>query len=478
MTENITTTKPTHAIVIGGSMAGLLTARVLSDHFDHVTIIERDQLPQSANFRGGVPQARHLHTLLVKGQRIMEEMFPGFNEAMLDEGAVPMTWGKDTHFVSTGGYTKHFESDIKSNSFARASLEWLVRRRVNTISTIEFLPETRVERLLTNEDRSVVTGIATLSRADKSTRDLYADLVVDASGRSSKAPEWLTEIGYSAPKETVINARAGYATRWYERPANAPFKGTTYVVQPRAPLGLYRGGGLMEVEDNRWVVTLIGSNADYPSTDDDAFLEFAASLATPNIYKWIKDAKPVSPIYGYRRLENRMRHYEKLTRRHENFIVTGDAACALNPVYGQGMTTSALEAVELGRLIASRDVRNLKGFAAQFQKALYKLTQGPWLMATSEDMRYPDVEGAKPDFASRMIHKYFDLVALAMPYDGVIGRRFVEAMHLLKPPTSLLAPGIALRVFRHAFLPHRQAATNEIRATMEVSAVGRLHEKG
>jgi len=84
------------------------------------------------------------------------------------------------------------------------------------------------------------------------------------------------------------------------------------------------------------------------------------------------------------------------------------------------------------------------------------------------------VEGAKPDFMSRMIHKYFDLVALAMPYDGVIGQRFVEAMHLLKPPTSLLAPGIALRVFRHAFLPHRQAATNEIRATMEMSAVSQI----
>ncbi|MBC7869536.1 MAG: FAD-dependent monooxygenase, partial [Chitinophagaceae bacterium] len=150
------TTNTTHAIVIGGSMAGLLTARVLSDHFNRVTIIERDQLPQSADFRGGVPQARHLHTLLVKGQRIMEDLFPGFNEDMLSEGAVPMTWGKDTHFVTTGGYVKHFESTIKSNSFARASLEWLVRRRVSAISTIDFLPETQVERLLTNEDRSIV----------------------------------------------------------------------------------------------------------------------------------------------------------------------------------------------------------------------------------------------------------------------------------------------------------------------------------
>ncbi|MDX1994564.1 MAG: FAD-dependent monooxygenase [bacterium] len=464
-------TTTTHAIVTGGSMAGLLAARVLSERFDRVTIIERDELPHSGDYRGGVPQARHLHTLLVRGAQIMEELFPGFGQTMLEEGAVPAHWGKQTHFITTGGYVKRFESGIHSNAMARANLEWLVRRKVMELANIDFISETQVEGLLANEDRSVVTGVRVLSRADKSSRELYADLVVDASGRPSKAPEWLVELGYDAPQETMVRAHAGYATRWYEIPENTPFHDVTYIIQPRAGEGLYRGGGLMKVEGNRWVVTLIGANKDYPPTDEEGFMAFAASLADKGIYELIKTARPISQIYGYRRLENRMRHYEKLARRPENFLVTGDAAVAFNPIYGQGMTAAALEAMLLRKLVAKHDPRQLKGLAATFQKGVNKLAQGPWLMNTSEDARYPDVEGMKNDFITRFTNRYFDLVALAMPYDTAVSKRFIEAMNLLKPPSSLMYPGIMLRVLRHTLLPHRYVPQRDVRVTAEVATV-------
>ncbi|MBC8097970.1 MAG: FAD-dependent monooxygenase [Armatimonadetes bacterium] len=445
-------TTPTHALVIGGSMAGLLAARVLSDHFDRVTIIDRDTLPQSADLRGGVPQARHLHTLLIKGQQIIEGLFPGFTESLCESGAVKFRWGLDTNFVTTGGTLKHYDSGIDGISFGRASLEWVVRQRVQSIRNINFVTGTVVEHLLTDASGSTVTGVQLAARRGDAREALVADLVVDASGRGSKAPEWLASIGYPTPTETVINAHTAYATRWYQAPAQPSFEGITYAIQPRPAQGLNRGGGLMMIEDNQWVITLTGAGGDLPPTDDAGFLEYARSLATPALYDAIKDAQPISPIYGYRRLENRMRHYEKLPRRPENFIITGDAAIAFNPIYGQGMTAAALDAEVLQALLGKHNVRQLNGFAGQFQARLFQAMQGPWLMATGEDLRYPSVEGAKPGIMTRMIHGYFDLVSVAMAHDTVVTHRFLEVMNLIKQPAALLYPDMVLRVLRHTVL--------------------------
>lgn len=452
----------THAVVIGGSMAGLLAARVLSDHFDRVTIIERDHLPAGPEHRTGVPQGRHLHTLLVSGQRIIERLLPGFTDEMRAHGAQDIHWGRNTNFVSTGGYNPHFDTGIHSNSFARVGLEWLVRQRIAALANVTFLPAHEVEHLLSRDDHAVVTGVRARSRQDKSIHDIPADLVVDASGRTSKAPEWLAELGYEAPAESLVKAHMGYATRWFKRPANPTFDGITFVIQGNPAQGNYRSGGVMQVEDDQWVVTLIGGSADYPPTDEAGFLAFAASLAAPDIYNTIREAEPTSQIYGYRRLENRIRHYEGLARRPENFIVTGDAACAFNPVYGQGMTAAALEAEALDRLLVRlnvrRDLRQLKRLPALFQKRVYQLAQGPWLMNTSEDARYPMVEGMTRSPITRLIHAYFDLVALAMPHDRVVGKRFIEALNLLKPPSALLWPDVVVRVLWHVGTKRKQGA--------------------
>ncbi|MBZ0289068.1 MAG: tryptophan 7-halogenase, partial [Anaerolineae bacterium] len=276
----------THAIIIGGSIAGLLAARVLSEHFDQITIIERDRLPDEGAYRSGVPQARHLHTLLIRGQRIMDNLFPGFTQDLIDAGAPSAVWGLDNRFYTPAGWTQAFDSGYVSNICSRVELEWLVRRRVYAIQNVQFLTERDVLGLITDERHRVVTGVKVESRVDHSADALYADLVVDASGRSSKTPDWLADLGYQRPAETVINAHNGYATRWYEKPA--PAQGTSnplaIAVQPRPKEGNYRGGSLLEVEDGRWVVTLLGANADYPPTQEAEFMEFARSLPTPAIY--------------------------------------------------------------------------------------------------------------------------------------------------------------------------------------------------
>ncbi|MEO8609448.1 MAG: FAD-dependent monooxygenase [Chloroflexota bacterium] len=473
-------TNPSNAIIIGGSIAGLLAARVLSDHFDHITVIERDRLPDEGAYRSGVPQARHLHTLLIRGQRIMDNLFPGFTNDLVEAGAPAAVWGRDNRFYTSGGWTQVFDSGLISNVCSRAELEWLVRRRVYAISTIQFLTERDVLGLIANDNHSVVTGVQIESRIDHSTETLFADLVVDASGRSSKTPEWLAELGYQRPAETVINAHNGYATRWYERPQGEfPL---AVGIQPRPAEKNYRGGAVLEVEGGRWAVTLLGANADYPPTTEAEFMDYAKSLPSPAIYNMIKDAKPISAIVGYRRLENRQRHYERMARRPENFIVMGDAACALNPIYGQGMTKAALEAEALGQMmskwlpLALRERglsgEGLVGFAAAFQKRSAKIASEPWLMAASEDLRYPNVEGSKPDLTIRFSQKYFDLVARAMPYDNAVTTSFFESMTLLRPPTSMMRPAILVRVLRHALFGHHATRNNPTLATGEWSTVG------
>ncbi len=445
--------KPTHAIVIGGSIAGLLAARVLSDFADDVTIIERDRLPHKGDYRAGAPQARHLHTLLIRGEQVLNRLFPGFERDLEGAGALLARWGLDNSFYTTGGWTPHFDSGYRSHILGRAELEWLVRQRVGQIANIHFVTETDMLGLIPSDDGQSIIGVRTESRVDHGHHNLYAELVVDASGRNSKAPEWLTAIGFPAPAETVINAHCGYATRWYERPADMP--NHVIAIQARPSEGLMRGGGLMPVEGNQVVVTLIGGAEDYPPTDEAGFLEYARTLANPAIYDIIKDLKPVSPITGYRRLENRRRHYERVAHRPENFIVMGDAAAALNPVYGQGMTKAALEAEALGQMLNGRDLRQLRGFAGRFQKRSAAILEDAWMMATGEDMRFPGVEGQKPGLVNRIGHAYFDQVARAMPYSAAITKDFFEAMTMLRSGKSMLRPTMAARVFWHTWVTRR-----------------------
>jgi hypothetical protein len=396
-------------------MTGLLTARVLSDHFDHVTIIEK--------------------------------LFPGFTNDLFAAGAPTALWGRDNRFYTLGGWTQSFDSGIVSSVCARAELEWLLRRRVSAIQNVEILTEGDVQQLIAGDDGASVVGVSIESRRDHSAENRVANLVVDASGRASKASQWLEQLGYPVPEETVIDAHCGYATRWYE---DGDMGGLVAIgIQPQPNNGQHRGGAILEVQRKQWVVTLVGANGDYPPTDEEGFLEFARSMVSSTVYDFIKGARPISPIYGYRKLDNRMRHYERLARRPENFIVIGDAACAFNPIYGQGMSSAAMEAEELGKLLEAYRGRELAGLAARFQKRLFQLVQGPWLISTSEDMRYPGVEGGHASLLIRFSHHYFDLMSRAIPYDNTLSLAFMQTMNLLRPSQSLLYPHFALRVLWH-----------------------------
>jgi 2-polyprenyl-6-methoxyphenol hydroxylase-like FAD-dependent oxidoreductase len=442
--SNLTSEAGSHALVIGGSMAGLLAARVLSERYERVTIVERDRFPKGPAFRKGVPQSRHLHAFMIRGRMISERLFPGLGEELEGAGAVPMDSSDDFEWLTPAGFAPRFPSGLPLLMSSRDLLEWTVRERVAALPRVGFLQGTDVTGLLPAPDGKGVAAVEVRSRDAKSRELLRADLVVDASGRNSNASKWLEALGYAPPEETYINSRLGYASRVYRRPEHfeEDWKGLN---AQAAPPEVTRGGVLLPLEGNRWMVTLSGLGGDYPPTDEAGFMDFARSLRTPMLYEAIKDAEPISAISGYRDTANRRRHYEKLSRQPDNFLVTGDAACAFNPIYAQGMTAAALGAEVLEESLGEQ---GKVGLSKRFQKKLAKATANSWLLATGEDFRVRGVEGGKATFATRLTHRYMDRVLGLSLHDIGVRQTFLEVFHMLKPPTALFAPGVAIKALR------------------------------
>lgn len=465
------------AIVVGGSMAGLLTARVLAEHFTRVTIVERDSLPDGPAFRKGVPQSRHLHVLLARGRTVFGQLFARIDEELIAAGAVPVEWPRDVLWLTARGWCARFATDIRILCASRELLEWSVRRRLAALDQVRFLTGHEVTDLVASADLRQVTGVRLRARPSAAGETgpvemLSAGLVVDASGRQSHAPDWLAALGYERPAETRINAFLGYASRFYAVPPDVHADWRALLLQGE-PTGNRRGGALFPVEGNRWLVTLAGVGRDYPPTDEAGFLAFARSLRSPLLYDAIRDAEPLTPIHGYQRTENQRRFYERLARQPEHFLVTGDALCAFNPVYGQGMTAAAQGALVLDRLLRER-AGDLTGLPQRFQREVATVNAAAWLMATGEDLRYPTTEGGERNMGTRLTHRYFDRVIGAATRDAHVNLAFLNVLQLVAPPTTLFRPGILapalLRggtrpVGRPPVLPRAGARPTEVRET-------------
>lgn len=443
-----------HAVVLGGSLAGLLAARVLSDYFERVTIIERDTYPMKAESRRGTPQANHVHALMPRGRMILEELFPGLQKEMMSWGAPLVDMAKDVAWLTPQGWGINFESKLEVLSFTRPLLDLHLRRRLINNPRILFMEDTKIVELIKGNGDSVAGVMLQVAsrNGDEVGIRLPADFIVDTTGRASRAPEWLKNLGYSAPEEITVNAHLGYASRFYEIPADFSADWTCVFVQA-APPKRKRGGILFTVEGNRWLVTMLGGGGDYPPQEDDAFLEFARSLRSSSIYDAIRNAKPLSSIKVHRGTENRLRQFAKLSRQPQNFIALGDSVCAFNPVYGQGMTIAAMGAMTLHECLKKWQTTN--DFSARFQKELAKVTAAPWMLATSEDFRYRETEGGTANLQTKFMHRYMNQVLKLATFDASVRYVLLQAFGMLVPPTALFRRSIVSRVIRQAIIGQR-----------------------
>lgn len=439
------------AIVIGGGIAGLLATRVLTEHFEHVLLIERDHYPEEPVFRAGVPQGRHIHIMKLRGQHTIEELFPGITKKLIARGAIEIDFIREFAIRYPAGWLPRLDSSLKGYTYTRLLLEWQIRRELIKNERVQVIEGREVVGLVASNDGLSVKGVRIRTRngtapTEGEQEEMLADLVVDASGRESHTPTWLEEMGYMPPEETVINAFLGYATCTYE-PApdlTRDWKGLRVASDPPKNL---RGGIIWPIEGGRWMVLLGGSGKDYPPTDESGFLEFARSMLDTALYDAIKEATPVTPIYGYRWTENRWRHFERLQQQPERFVVIGDAFCVFNPIYGQGMTVAALEAMALHEsLRQQRD--GLEGLAMDFHKRQAIVTRLPWQQATAQDARVLQAkgEGRKVPLATKVMNGYLQGLSEVLPSSPLAYRTFIEVQHMVKPPAALFQPAVVWKV--------------------------------
>jgi 2-polyprenyl-6-methoxyphenol hydroxylase-like FAD-dependent oxidoreductase len=447
-----------HAVVIGAGMAGLLAARALANHFAQVTVIDRDRFPDRPGFRRGVPQSRHLHVLLSRGLECLEQLFPGFEADLVAAGA-PVVEGSESLWLNSAGWCRRYPSPIRLLGASRELIEWQARTKVTAMSNVQMLEGCEAVGLLADRHRGCVTGVrlrvrSGSAKATDGVTDVLADFVVDASGRGSRAPQWLAALGYQPPTETSINSQLGYTSRQYHIPASFGADWRMLVLNAKPP-GNPRTGALVPIEGGRWMVALIGAGRDYPPTDEDGFLDFARGLRSPLLYETIKSAEPASPIFSYRNTGNQRRHFERLRRWPEQFVVVGDASCMFNPIYAQGMTVAAMTAAALDQALAGRrSGADATGLARRFQRQVASTNAGAWTMATSEDLRYPWTEGARADLPTRIMHRYADRVLEVANGNHRVNTAFVNVVNLREPPTSLFRPRVLLPVLaRHRAPP-------------------------
>ncbi|MDQ6703702.1 MAG: monooxygenase [Pseudomonadota bacterium] len=422
-------------------MGGLLAARAVAEHYDRVTVIERDELPEAPEPRKGVPQGRHTHALLARGREGLELLFPGLTEELVEEGAVPADISANVIWFNHGCCLCNAPSALVGLAMSRPFLENSVRRRLLRLPNICLRQRVDVEEPLFDRDQGRVAGVRMRAQngAD-GVQAMTADLVVDATGRGSHCAAWLSALGYAAPREEKIDVGVGSVTRLYRR-RSEHLKGKLGAVFAACRPD-WRAGVIVAQEGERWTVTLSGYLGDHPPADEEGFLEFARSLQRPDIFQVIREAEKLSPLMPYRFGTNLRRHYAELDRFPQGFLVYGDALCSFNPVYGQGMTVAIMESLALCQCLAA----GTDDIARRFFRAADRLIDIPWQIAVGSDLQHPGVQGNRPA-RLRFFNWYIAQLFRAAQTDVVLTTRFLEMLNLIRQPAALLEPRTALRVW-------------------------------
>ncbi|MFJ3229975.1 FAD-dependent oxidoreductase [Streptomyces sp. NPDC086787] len=435
------------AVVLGGSHTGMLAARALTGFADRVVVVDRDILPDGAEPRRGLPQARHAHLLWSGGVRAMEELLPGVTETLRAAGAHRLPVTTDMVALSSQGWFRRWPESHHVVLAGRDLLDATIRRQVLADERIELLTGTEAVGL--TGTASAITGVRVRSVEDRTSqgqeRILSAALVVDATGRGSGASRWLAALGLPAPEVREVDSGLVYASRLYLRPEEARDDFPIVNVQADPHAGSPgRAGLILPVENGRWIATLSGTRGGEPSADADDFLRFAREgLPHPVIGDLLANAEPLSAVSLTRSTCNRRHYYERMPVWPENFTVVGDALAAFNPIYGQGLAAAA-QSVRLLRNVIRRQGWGTPGLSRRIQKAVARPVRGAWDMAIGQDVFYPGATENGPTLRDRLVAAYVDRLMRTATGNGRVARRVTDVTSLERGSAVLLAPDVLL----------------------------------
>ncbi|MEV6680640.1 FAD-dependent monooxygenase [Streptomyces erythrochromogenes] len=445
----MTTHRPTRrALILGGGLAGTLAAAALAPHCTSVVIIERHALPEEPEPRRGLPQARHAHMLWSGGADAIEYLLPGTTARWLTAGArrIPLPNGMVS--LSPGGWYRRWSETHYLIGASRDLIDWGVRAELQADPKVSIRVGSEPIRLLGNASR--ITG-AVIRNSDDTEETLDTDLVIDAMGRSSRATRWLGELGVPTVPETTIDAGVTYASRRYKAPAGTE---TWPVINIQADARLRSPGkvaSIIPIERGEWMVSLSGTRGGEPTSDEALFEDFASEARSPLVAQYLRHAQPLGLVTVNRNTANRRRHFEKV--RLEGFIAIGDAATALNPVYGHGMSVAAQSARALRDLAARTGDIAARGFARRAQRAIGRPASAAWLLAAGQDIYFPDSLGKTPNLGDRIASAYIHRLIRTACGDFNVAKALTDVMTLQGGATVLGHPRVLLAAVRGPRLP-------------------------
>lgn len=455
-----------HAVVLGASMGGLLAARALAEFFDTVTLVERDVLPDGPVQRRGVPQGRHAHGLLSGGLQALAELFPGLPEELAADGATVLDAANLSLISLTfGGHRLNLDQEpsrpIESYLASRPFLEAHVRDRVRAIDNVRILDGHDAVELLMDDHRRV-TSVLAAPRSGGPGQAIAADLIVDAMGRAGRTPAFLESAGFGRPAEDRIAVQVAYSSQLMRFTENPPRDRLTLVgAVPERPCG----GSLFAYEDNTWLLTTAGMNGQEPPADLDGMIAFVEDLFPAETIAALRTAQPLGAVATFRYPASVRRRYERMPRFPEGLLVFGDAICSFNPVYGQGMSVAALEALALRDCLT----RGADDLGRRFLRAAAGCVNTAWQMACGADLALPQIPGHRP-VSVRLSNWYTERVLTAAENDPVVTEAFFRVMNLVDPPSRLMHPAIVRRVATGA--SRRRRTRQPVRAEAPVAPLG------
>lgn len=460
MTQNISA-KAGQAIVLGGGICGLATAGVLSRHFERVTLIEQDRYDEAAPPRRHTPQGAHIHILLAGGLLTLTRLVPELPSLLDEQGLLPGDLTEHTRVAYSGRWLPRVHSGIPIRACTRGDVEQALLRDLKRRSQVTLRDGMS---LLGYRYRDRITGVR-LAGPDGATEELSADLVVDAMGRSSPSVRLLKELGLPAPEETCVDPSIGYATAWFEEPAGIDDDWAVLATLPAFPQGYQMAAIIRFRTSRRLHCSIITYGKPRAPRSTDELVARLAEQEVPQLHRLLQRAKPLSDVALYANTQNRWRRYGRMPRFPDGLVILGDAACSLNPRYGQGMTVAALSAAELDRALSSYlgQHRSLHGFSPHFQRSLERVLTVPWQMALLEDRLWVShFSGQPPSLPQRLLQAGSARLLQTAFTDIDTYITFMRVAHLLAPPTALLNPKTLARLASLRPAPASAAGSSDV----------------